>query len=278
MRIFVLALFVTIVAFPNQADADALECVDPDITTAFLSRWHSPTRRISREMPEEFSALDFPDQFYFVGSFVADYGTTLAFRTSAKPADAQSTAVAELEALGWRQLPEQRGSRSAETGFVTRAQPRHPVSLCREDEYPVYVSARDETAGTYVILGTNTQQSGCNLAEALHGRMASDLLPRLELPPDVRQTNNSGGGGSDDRATTRVRFTSEMDSLALLSFFGNQLHAQGWVYDGQWENPALVGSIWSTKKEGTLRLSGTLQVVPEKNSQFTVAFSIWVFE
>ena len=69
-----------------------------------------------------------------------------------------------------------------------------------------------------------------------------------------------------------------MDSLALMSFFNKQLEAQGWTYDGQWENPAIVGSIWSAIRDKTLQLSGTLQIVPEKNSQFTVAFSVWIFE
>ena len=277
MRIIIAALFVVTVAFPAQTRADALECVDPDIVTAFLTTWHSPTRRISREMPEAFAALSAPEGFYFIGSAVADLGTSVAYRTDMNPSDAQSAVVASLETLGWRQLP-QRESRTAGRGFQTMGPVPQYVSLCRDDNYPMYLSARDEAAGTYVILSTNNQQTRCSVSESLHRRMGSDFLPRLELPPDVRLTGNSGSGGSDDRATTRVQFTSEMDSLALMSFFNKQLEAQGWTYDGQWENPAIVGSIWSAIRDKTLQLSGTLQIVPEKNSQFTVAFSVWIFE
>ena len=102
MRIIIAALFVVTVAFPVQTRADALECVDPDIVTAFLTTWHSPTRRISREMPEAFAALSAPEGFYFIGSAVADLGTSVAYRTDMNPSDAQSAVVASLETLGWR--------------------------------------------------------------------------------------------------------------------------------------------------------------------------------
>ena len=277
MRIIIAAFFLATIALPTQTRSNALECVDPDIVTAFLTRWYSPTRLISQEMPEEFAALNTPKGFYFIGSAVADYGKSVAFRTDIDPSNAESAVVASLETIGWRRLP-QRESRSAGTGFQSTAPRPRSVSLCRDDDLPMYVSTRDEASGTYVVLSTNDRQSGCNLSETLHGRMASNFLPRLDLPPDVLRTSTSGSGGGDDRATTRVRFKSKMDSLALMSFFSNQLEAQGWMYDLQWENPALVGSIWSARREETLRLSGALQVVPEKNSEFTVAFSIWIFE
>ena len=180
MRIIIAAFFLATIALPTQTRSNALECVDPDIVTAFLTRWYSPTRLISREMPEEFAALNTPKGFYFIGSAVADYGKSVAFRTDIDPSNAESAVVASLETIGWRRLP-QRESGSTGTGFQSTALRPRSVSLCRDDDLPMYVSTRDEASGTYVVLSTNNQQSGCNLSETLHGRMASDFLQRGKM-------------------------------------------------------------------------------------------------
>lgn len=177
-------------ALLNALSNDLLDCVDPDVVSAFLSGGYYSTRRITDEFPNEFTA-QYPEDFLFVGSSISETVNSVAFRTGREPVDAASVVQEELRSQGWHSLPQKRrsgrGFQEAEEAVA------RPVPLCHSDGTSMTISARREDRGTYVILSRRANAEGYNCNEEgdahdpwSHG-LTGELMPTwsCQAAPDT---------------------------------------------------------------------------------------------
>ena len=271
MRIKIFLLFI-IAAAEAFAQDSLLQCLDPDIVTAFLGQG----RFISREVPDEYAELSMSNAFVFIGSAVGEQDSSVAYKTGLDASAAEPEIVAALEALGWKRVVEPR-RRTARRGFqITHKQPI-ALSFCRANKY-LNSNFREGVEGTFVVLSSMGSGS-CAVTQAMAGRRASDFLPWLDLPPSIRTSSGGGSVGSGDSASARIRFKWTKELEELMSFFHRQLADQGWKDTTQWSTPRAAGSVWESNPEEGLHTSGTLEIVRnEKSSETSVVFCLNMFE
>jgi hypothetical protein len=103
--------------------------------------------------------------------------------------------------------------------------------------------------------------------------MLQSHLPILKLPEDAK-FSNVGGGGSGDEINSRVDVLTAMGRAELLSFLGDQIQDQLWVFDTNWSGELSSGSLWTLDTPDDGMLIGTLHIFGPSVGAVRIRFSV----
>lgn len=258
---------------------DPFACVDPDIVDAFLGNAYSGRSTYSTDLPPALAGLRVPDTFWLIGSEVNNRKVQAVYKTRQSPDAAVPTAVDTLAGGEWRSMPNL--GHMPRGGFQTRVTPVSAI-MCRDSEpgiLSIHASmSQAQTLLTYT-LNTYSEERDCSSFDeqaAMRGRgdlAFWDKLPQLALPGDVQSTNAGMGGGGNEYHS-RITVTGGMDRDSLLSFLGDQVRDQGWVFDSGWSGNYSAGSVWSKKSPEGETLIGMLHAFGESGDSYDVRFGL----
>lgn len=269
---------------PNiSASDDLLACVDPDVVTAFLAVGSRSDLKISDELPDEFSFVEYPDDFRFIASSTSAMHKGVAFRTDLGPDEAVSAFEQAFADKGWSAMGQpQRGLRMK--GFrQAQSSSQQQASLCHSSGKTMSVLARREDRGTFVSLWEypDSRNLNCNQMPAdgfgMNRGRTSEVMPNLELPKNARSGGAGSGGiiiGSGDDAETHVRIRTKLQPAEVLTHFANQLVLQDWTPGSDWASDLSHGSTWNLNRADLPRVVGTLHLVVHSEGDYTIQFSI----
>ena len=272
-RFVLLILSVSTASFAD----DPFACVDPDVANAFLGGWYQSPPSYSTSVPDEFVKLHIPARLTLVGSQVGDSNMSVVYQTEMSAKAALSRAVIALTDAGWIEMADQR--MSAMRGFQSSMRPQS-TSLCRDDQpAALSVIAISKSGQTYVSYSMHSQlQSQACGEPAAAARISVPRtlmahLPILRLPEDAK-SSNVGAGGSGDEVNSRVDVLTTMSRAGLLSFLGDQIQNQQWVFDTNWSGELSSGSLWTLDTPDDGMLIGTLHIFGPSVSAVRVRFSV----
>lgn len=279
-----LTIAASLICLPiNALSEDLLGCVNPDVAIAFLSAGNQSGRTISDELPQEFSLVQLPEDFLFIGSSKSATLTKIAFRTGRVPSDAVSVVENMFHERGWSSVSQPKRNVMRKGFQEARDSSLRQLSLCHTNGKSMAVTSREGDRGTYVMLwrSSDTRNINCNQEvradRSMDWGLTSDLMPNLELPAGAISGGSGRGGiirGSGDDADTHVRIRSKLRPEEILSNFSNQLVLQGWILDSTWTGEASRGNVWSLSRETLPKTVGTLHLVTHSEGDYTVKFSM----
>jgi len=255
---------------------DPFACVDPDVADAFLGGNRNPPT-YSTSVPDKFAELNVPTRLTLVGSQVAGTHMSVVYKTQMNTEAALSSAVSAMTDAGWTKM--QVHGMSQRRGFQTSTIPQ-ATSLCSNDKSgALSVMANSKSGQTYVsysmygqlqsqVCSESTPTARMDPYRALMGN-----LPVLKLPEDAK-SSNVGGGGSGDEVNTRVDVLTAMSRAELLSFLGDQIQDQQWVFDTNWSGEMSSGSLWTLDTPEDGMLIGTLHIFGPSVGAVRVMFSV----
>ncbi len=272
-RLVLLTLAVSTASFAD----DPFACVDPDVADAFLGGWYQSPPTYSTSLPDNFAELNVPARFTLVGSQVGDSHMSVVYKTEMNTEGALSSAVSAMTDAGWTKMEDH--GMSARGGFQTTTRPKS-ASLCR-DHKPRVLSAiaHSKSGQTYVSYSMHSQIQSQPCGEPTLTarfnpyRTLSGHLSVLNLPEDAR-SSNVGGGGSGDEINSRVDVLTAMSRAELLSFFGDQIQNQQWVFDTNWSGELSSGSLWTLDTPDDGMLIGTLHIIGPSVGAVRVQFGV----
>ena len=258
-RFILLTLAMSTASFAD----DPFACVDPDVADAFLGGWRQSLPTYSTSVPDKFAELNVPARFTLVGSQVADSHMSVVYKTEMNTEAALSSAVSAMTDTGWTKMEDH--EMSARGGFQTSTRAK-AASLCHDDNPRVLSAiAHSKSDQTYVSYSMYSQLRSQPCGEPTPTprfdpyRTLSGHLPVLKLPEDARSSNVGGGGGGDE-VNSHVDVLTTMSRAELLSFLGNQIQDQQWVFDTNWSGELSSGSLWTLDTPDDGMLIGTLHI------------------
>ena len=276
MRRATLLILVLSVSGASYAE-DPFACVDPEVANAFLRTWQRDIPSYSTSIPNEFVILDVPPSLTLVGSQNDANMTKVVFRTSMGIEDAFLASTGAIAVAGWVEKIDEgilarRGFQSVQESIGSR--------FCHESQPGVLsVTARKRTEQTLVsfVHYTDTESQGCaepaSAAPGYHPRELMEKLPLLKLPEGVT-ARHMGTGGSGEEVNTRVALSSPTGQIDLISYFGDQIRDQGWVYESGWSGSYSSGTVWTNDTPDDGVLIGKLHVYGGDSHPIRMRFSI----
>ena len=288
MRCRFLFSILFLVAATASAQENLLACVDPDVRAGLLPGLAEETTVVSRDFPELLSGVAPSDGLEFIGSSVAPFETTAAYKTGLPTGDAFGTAAGMLDEAGWRLFEIQT---PVSGGFVTSAQPTPQFgTFCRDDQ-ALHVVAAEVEGATYVRLSLWPDVGPC---EEIPGGMDSfafpptgepDLyehMPTLVIPEEAAVLNPSGGyiigaggfPGTGRSVGTEIELETNLSAQSLLEHYGQQLEDQEWRLDTAWSGESSSGSAWTRSPDGGPELAGLLDMLALAGSGYRASFRV----
>ncbi len=168
---------------------------------------------------------------------------------------------------------------STRGGFQMSTRPK-ATSFCRDDNPRVLSAiAHSKSGQTYVSYSiySQIQSQPCGettpTAQISPHRTLYGHLPKLILPEDAKSSNVGGGGGGDE-VNSRVDVLTAMSRAELLSFLGDQIQDQRWVFDTNWSGELSSGSLWTLDAPDDGMLIGTLHIIGPSVGAVRVRFSV----
>ena len=249
------------------------------------------TTVVSRSFPEFLTGLPPSDDFEFIGSSVAPFGTVAAYKTTLATGDAIGIASGMLREAGWQDIDT---GTPPSSGFVTGAQPQMGM-FCRDDqELNVMAAAVDSTTYVRLQLWPDIGPGPCEEMLGSSGGLVVESfgtaggpglyehMPTLVIPDEATVFNPYGGyligpGGFSETARsvgTDVELETDLSARALLEHYGQQLEEQGWSRDTGWTGQSSSGSSWTRPSNGDLELAGLLDVVAISGSGYRASFRL----
>ena len=275
-RLILLSLIFPVSAFAD----DPFACVDKEFTDAFLGNAYFGRPTYSTELPDVFGELPVPDFLSLIGSEFSSHSIRAIYSTDTAAEEAVSAAVEEISGDEWRNLPDAMQMRSR--GFQNPAVPRM-ARLCRDIEPGLLSINASESGGrTYLSVSLTNYSNGqtcADLEAQSDGRSYRgpldymEDLPDLTLPDDA-QTAGTGQGGNGNEYYSQVIVNTAMSRDSLVSFLGDQIRDQGWVYDTTWSGNLSAGTIWSKSPPDEETLIGILHAYGEKPGTYHVRFGV----
>ncbi len=278
-------LLALVASTPSLAD-DPFACVDPYVAKAFLGGLYpSPPTTYSTSVPDNFPELNVPILLTLVGSQVAfphfpveARHISVVYKTELSTDAAFSSAVSAMSEAGWTEkadprMPAMGGSQSSGGKKLT--------FLCSDDRSDALtLFANSKSGQTFVSYSMNRNQM-CNepsyTARMTSIRSLQDHMPKLKLPEGAK-SSNGGGHGSDDDYSTRFDVLTAMSRAELLSFFGDQIQNQQWVFDSGWSGAIASGSVWTLNTPDAGMLIGTLNILGPAGGAVRVRLSVSLAE
>lgn len=256
---------------------DPFSCVDPDVANAFLGSWQQDVPSYSTSIPEGFVEVDVPANLSFVGSQIEESTVTAVYKTDLNTEDAMSVSAGVMMDAGWTEKADEfAGMRR---GFQP-LQRRMSSVFCHEDQPgSVSVIAKKKTDQTLVSLVHHTApvSRSCDdppPAPPRHDRLEMlTRLPLLKLPEGTTATH-TGRGGSNEEVNTSVDISGTLGRSDLLSYFGEQIRDQGWVFETGWSAALSSGTVWTLDTSDVGILIGKLHAYGSGSDPIRVRFSI----
>jgi len=273
-------LFLACLILPVTAIADdPFACVDPEFKTAILGSGGQGAPEYSTELPDAFDELRVPDTFDLVGSEINNYSLRAIYKTTEDPGVALSDAVDLLTENGWRDLADVMAMHTR--GFQSGSIPEM-ARVCRDTEPGLLsVTVNKSSNQTYLSFSITSYGEGqtCEDLEIQansFGRQRMNMfedLPVLELPDNI-QSSNSGMGGGGNEYHSDVVVSTEMSRASLMSYLGDQIRDQGWIFDTSWSGNLSSGSVWSKKSPDDKTLIGTLHAYGTSSDTYRIRFGV----
>ena len=156
------------------------------------------------------------------------------------------------------------------------------ASFCRDtdtDFTNLSVIVSEQSGQTLVSLEQYTQKTMHSCADSTrasarhspHGLIVR--LPILDLPDDVK-ASNVVLGVNGDVVSSRVDISISISREELVSYFGDQIRDQNWVFQAGWSSNLSWGSVWAQNTSDDGILIGTLHVYDAGTDPIRVRFSI----
>jgi hypothetical protein len=175
-----------------------------------------------------------------LGSAAFPTTATVVYAVDGDLATAQSAAIADFEAAGWKLPPPPQRPPSMESGFIATNDvfattgPRRP--MCKADR-GVMINPLEMPSGPRVLrvvyMGT-LASSMCNPptpSRAMRDPWSESPMPRLEAPAGARVHTSGRSGGSHSLSSDALAFT-QMAVDKLLAHYAEQMRAKGWQPNG----------------------------------------------
>jgi hypothetical protein len=106
-------------------------------------------------------------------------------------------------------------------------------------------------------------------------------MPQLEFPIDPEtgrapRSNGSGSSGGTNSRQSRTEINLKLSIGELIAHLNQQLSAQGWTADANWQGTTTAGSSWYMQLEEEPGVQGTLDITATSDSRYTVMFRVAV--
>ncbi len=259
--------------------ADLLECVDPVVREVLIDHGGTRKTRFVNDIPSGFPEFNLPDGFALIGSSDSRNNLTVAVKTRLPELSAMEALVEVFTASGFRH--NQQSGEPVRGGFRDSVQTVQVLSttMCAPDDRSMlYLTASRPNDTTYVNLSAQeARQTACSQMQRYMSRGPFQYLPDLVLPADVSNIRQPTSSGSNNTFTMEVLFTSARNASQLVGLFGEQLTNQAWQHNGDWVSQIGQGSAWSMR-QGRVRLSGNLRIIPRSESEYLAVFVVWKLE
>lgn len=270
-------LLVLFLSTSVVAEEDPFSCVDPDVANAFLGSWQQDVPSYSTSIPDGFVEVDLPENLAFVGSQIEESTVSAVFKTDLNTEDAMSVSAGSMADAGWTEKADEFAR--MRRGFQP-FQRRMSSVFCHEDQPgSVSVIARKKTDQTLVSLVHHTEPVSRSCDEPppeppRHDpRELMNKLPLLKLPEGAT-ASHTGSSGDDEEVNTSVDVSGGSGRSDLLSYFGEQIRDQGWVFETRWSGVLSSGTVWTLDTSDVGILIGKLHAYGSGTDLVRVRFSI----
>ena len=235
---------------------------------------------IMEGLPDSFPQVDLPSSVDVFGSLDNDLMVSVILNIGSSANEAMLEVADSFMDAGWEKLASV-NYEMPENGFVYANQEPNPISsddqFCHDRFGLITLSDTSRGSAGFITVRLNNQPRydpgfSClqqnqqremqrNRGGAFPFSMANrESVPRLVLPEDSPQPRNrpffgiGGFSGSGNDIEVQSRYAGEFTSAELLSHFAEQLQAQGWQNDMEWNGEVYSGSSWtrSTNEGGNL--------------------------
>jgi len=274
-----------LISMPAVAAADnLLSCVDPNVVHAFLGGGTRSEYRLVDTIPPDFSGLDFPQDFDFIGTRHTGSFVNTAFRTNQTPDNAIESLEATMVNSGWT-IANNRRANALWRGFqdAKTTSRKGLTTLWDDNDSAISLSSGSADIGTIVHLfkAASALRNECNqegqFDSSVDMGFTNELMPNLYLPEGASRSGSGRDGiirASGDDAETHVRITSGKQSNEILEHFSGQLSGQGWLLDSTWSGRRSLGSTWVLDQADLPTTAGTLVILEHGTGDHTVQFSM----
>lgn len=265
----------------SASAADPFSCVDPDVRAVFLDFPSQTLMEYSTTLLPGFSSVEMPESFSLVGSSRAGTSLHAAYTTTKSSQEALDLTVDAFTDAGWTESlsMSQRGRTSV---FQSSRTPRNTV-LCHaaiEGQVNLQTSTTEQTTLMNIYQNTSSVDPLCIEGSESHPfglamRSIVDHMPTFTMPQKTGvAVTPEEGGGSSRYYKASVVVTGPITRKALIGALTEQIRAQGWVRESDWEGESSSGSMWVKFIEPDTRYFGSLTAVSTGEATLVVEFSV----
>lgn len=290
MRKFIIAMSAAAFTAATPAQ-EAMQCVNPDVLNGLVFNGRAESRLVvKRTMPEIAIGFGAPADFTLIGSGVRGAGvaTVVAYKTVLESGKAFDSLLDFLYADGWRRETTPR----AQPPTVSVAGPLPLAArLCRDGERRNLLVQEIEGVRYATIFGFETSPPrACNAPDprqlAQQGLQMNPMaaintlragMPQFSFPETARMAGGAGAVDSNmnsDAVSTTARIESPDTAAALAGKLAQQLLAQSWRNDAQWNGTLSTGSTWTRKTDDGKTYWGTLEILSLGKGVYDVGFTL----
>ena len=267
--------------------------IPSDLVKIFMSNSGMPSVTLYSDLSDAFSYLTVTDEFEVLGSVETGYSDNTYLKTDLPFDQAKAVLFDPLMADGWIEIVSYMQF-VPETGFVNNNLPETTTNqICHDDFGNMTIrfsSLEDANLVTLLIsnqmmmgggVPTTCAQQNEQQSMAFNRGMGMNAgvrqyMPTLEIPEEADIVFPAFGGfsGSNNDAESKTTIPIDWAISEVYSHFAEQLEAQGWNLDSDWEGSIFYGGNWTKSPEENVNIIGILSILNLAEDSYQMSFRI----